>query len=144
MTILIFVNFWYLVEKCRNEKRKLRKRHRQRIALRDGLKKIFFFSILEHKKICVPKFRIGTFYASKWLTRFHSLLRTPLDLPWYEKKWKKSPLYWFFGRWQDSPNIWNSPLYCCPLYRVKTVVFWKLFRFIIFWTSWQFFGNGDT
>ena len=31
---------------------------------------------------------------------------------------KKSPLYCFFWRWQDSQN---SPLYCCPLYRITTV-----------------------
>jgi hypothetical protein len=38
MAILIFVNFRKSVEKCGNEKRKLKKRRCQRLALRDGLR----------------------------------------------------------------------------------------------------------
>jgi len=47
MTILIFANFWKLVEKYGNEKRKLKKRRRQRLGFRDGL-------IIPCSKACTP------------------------------------------------------------------------------------------
>ena len=46
MAILIFVNFRKSVEKCGNEKRKLKKRRCQRLALGDGLSKVKVFGTL--------------------------------------------------------------------------------------------------
>ena len=49
----------------------------------------------------------------------HSIFQLVTLVTWkIKKKLKKSPLYWYFCGWQDSRN---SPLYCCPLYRVTTV-----------------------
>ena len=60
MTILIFANFWKLVEKYRNE-RKLIKRRRQRLGFRDGL--IISFPNLESDHVDL----IFTVQTDNWI-----------------------------------------------------------------------------